>query len=164
MIYFVQEKGLFRSRVKIGFTDNVKNRLSGLRVSSPSILKLILLLPGTTQDEIGYHERFASYRIHGEWFSYGLKLRLFVWVNQLGSELANPESEVNLEPNPKVEPEPKPEIDFTKETEPEEDRETQEAIILRLNSVGKTRQEIAEHFGYQSNGGTIYRKMKKVLG
>lgn len=223
MIYFVQEKGLFRSRVKIGFTDNIKNRLSGLRVGSPSVLKLVLLLPGTTQDEAGYHERFASYRLHGEWFSYGLKLRLFVWANQFGTKQVNPEIETNSELEPKLEPEMEPVIEPNREPEPitptdDEIRtiaafvsvrdsgkfswrkatkkaydgrfgegpnknlratldkfgidysehmsqeETQEEIISRLNSEGRTRQEIAEYFGYQSNGGHIYRKMKKVLG
>lgn len=34
MIYFIQETGLFRNRVKIGFTDNIKDRLAGLRSGS----------------------------------------------------------------------------------------------------------------------------------
>ncbi len=122
MIYFVQEKGLFRSKVKIGFTDNVKNRLSGLRGGSPSALKLVLLLPGTTQDEAGYHERFAAYRLHGEWFSYGLKLRLFVWINQFGTKQVNPEIKTDSKLEPKIEPEmgPKlePEVEPNREPEP----------------------------------------------
>ncbi len=122
MIYFVQEKGLFRSRVKIGFTDNIKGRLSGLRGGSPSALKLLLLLSGTAQDEAGYHERFASYRLHGEWFRYGLKLRLFVWANQFGVSQVNPEIKTDSELEPKIEPEmgPKlePEVELNREPEP----------------------------------------------
>lgn len=106
MIYFVQEEGLFRNKVKIGFTDNIKNRISGLRGGSPSALKLVLLLSGTTQDEAGYHERFATYRLHGEWFSYGLKLRLFVWINQFSVKQMNPEIEANFESEPKPSPLP----------------------------------------------------------
>lgn len=109
MIYFLQEKGLFRSRIKIGFTNNVKGRMSKLRGGSPSALKLILLLPGTLLDEAGYHERFAAYRLHGEWFSYGLKLRLFVWANQFGVSQVNPEIEANLEPE--TEPGPSPVVE-----------------------------------------------------
>jgi hypothetical protein len=82
MIYFVQETGLFRNRVKIGFTDNVKGRMSGLRGGSPSTLKLLMILPGDTQIEVSYHERFRKYRLHGEWFRFGFRLRLFVWMNQ----------------------------------------------------------------------------------
>lgn len=83
MIYFIQETGLFRNRVKIGFTDNIKDRLAGLRSGSPSALRLILVLPGDIKTELVYHERFAKYRLHREWFQYGLQLRLFVWVNRV---------------------------------------------------------------------------------
>lgn len=82
MIYFIQETGLFRSRIKIGFTDNIKDRLAALRGGSPSVLKLVLGLPGDTKTELVYHERFAKYRLHREWFRYGLQLRLFIWTNQ----------------------------------------------------------------------------------
>ncbi len=82
MIYFIQETGLFRNRVKIGITDNIKGRLSGLRGGSPSALKVLLILPGDIKIETVYHERFAKYRLHGEWFKFGLKLRLFIWINQ----------------------------------------------------------------------------------
>lgn len=83
MIYFIQETGLFRNRVKIGFTDNIKDRLAGLRSGSPSALNLVLTLPGDIETEFVYHELFAKYRLHREWFRYGLRLRLFVWVNQV---------------------------------------------------------------------------------
>jgi hypothetical protein len=82
MIYFIQEVGLFRNRVKIGLTDNLKSRLTSMRSDSPSRLKILLATPGDIQTETAYHERFAKYRLHGEWFKYGLRLRLFVWMNQ----------------------------------------------------------------------------------
>lgn len=81
MIYFVQEVGLFRNRVKIGFTNDIKRRLDQLRVTSPSELKVLLTLPGDMQTEAAYHERFSKYRLHGEWFKFGPKLRLFIWSN-----------------------------------------------------------------------------------
>ncbi|MHC4617976.1 MAG: GIY-YIG nuclease family protein [Planctomycetota bacterium] len=109
MIYFIQETGLFRNRVKIGFTDNIKDRLASLRSSSPSALKLTLVLPGDIKTELVYHERFSKYRLHREWFRYGLQLRLFVWVNRVKSLEADvltidedPESSktiVELQPN-----------------------------------------------------------------
>lgn len=89
MIYFIQETGLLRNRVKIGFTDNIKDRLAGLRGASPSALNLILTLPGDTKTELVYHERFAKYRLHREWFRYGLRLRLFIWINQFKSEVTS---------------------------------------------------------------------------
>lgn len=83
MIYFIQEKGLFRNRVKIGYTDNIRSRLRDLQSASPSKLKILLILSGDEQDEYIYHQRFARYRLHGEWFKFGFKLRLFVSFNQL---------------------------------------------------------------------------------
>lgn len=82
MIYFVQETGLLRNRVKIGFTENIKNRLADLRVANSSGLKVLLLLPGDTKTEMVYHEYFTKYSLHGEWFRYGLRLRLFVFASQ----------------------------------------------------------------------------------
>ncbi len=51
MIYFAQENELFRNRVKIGITDNIRQRLNGLRGDSPSNLKLLLLLPGNAHND-----------------------------------------------------------------------------------------------------------------
>lgn len=82
MIYFVQETGLFRNRVKIGFTDKIKGRMAGLRGGSPSELKLLLVMPGDTHIEAAYHEKFEKYRLHGEWFRFGLWLKVFIWKNQ----------------------------------------------------------------------------------
>ena len=102
MIYFIQETGLFRNRVKIGLTSNLKDRLSALRGTSPSRLKVLLTLPGDVQAETDYHERFTKYRLHGEWFKFGLHLRLFIWRNQFnlssGDESGMDSSVLNNEP------------------------------------------------------------------
>lgn len=82
MIYFIQEKGLFRNRVKIGYTDNIRQRLGQIQSQSPSRLKLVLALPGDETDEFVYHKKFAAYRLHGEWFKCGVRLKIFTWLNQ----------------------------------------------------------------------------------
>lgn len=116
MIYFVRETGLFRSRVKIGFTDTIKGRISRLRGGSPSSLKLLMILPGDTHIEAAYHEKFSKYKLHGEWFKFGLQLRLFVWMNQFkpfvldkeSSDISkdSPESEISALDLDIAEPEP----------------------------------------------------------
>jgi len=83
MIYFIQETGLLRNRIKIGYTDNIRQRLNTLQGHSPSKIKLVLALPGGQQDEYIYHARFARYRLHREWFKAGLRLRFFILVNSL---------------------------------------------------------------------------------
>lgn len=161
MIYIVQEKGLFRSRIKIGFTNNVKGRMSGLRGGSPSALKLILLLPGTLLDEAGYHERFAAYRLHGEWFSYGLKLRLFVWANQFGVSQVNPEikTDSELEPEPELDciEDVEPELDYIQDIEPDRSEDIREMLL-----EGKSKESIAQHFGYETNSGRIFYQIRDI--
>lgn len=129
MIYFIQETGLFRNRVKIGLTDNLKKRLGQLRSGSPSTLRLLLVLPGDTQEEAYYHERFAQYRIHGEWFKYGLKLQLFIWVNQ--AKLIPLSSDITQDPIETTDPvETTDLIKTTKEIEIEIDKiEAEKALI-----------------------------------
>lgn len=68
MIYFIQADGV--GHVKIGFTanDDAAVRLATLQVGSPVPLKLLGTIPGTLGDEKNLHRRFASARVHGEWF------------------------------------------------------------------------------------------------
>ena len=97
MIYFIQETGLFRNRIKIGRTNHIKKRLGDLRGGSPSTLKVLLVLPGDTREEMYYHERFTKYRLHGEWFKYGLEMKLFVWINQAKFTPLLPTTEDDIE-------------------------------------------------------------------
>lgn len=85
MIYFIQEVGWFRNRVKIGTSGDLKKRLQTLRATSSSKLKVVLVLQGAYETEAIYHERFAKYRLHGEWFRLGFQLRLFLWLNKYKS-------------------------------------------------------------------------------
>lgn len=129
MIYFIQETGLFRNRVKIGLTDNLKQRLRRLRNMSPSTLKLLLVLPGDIQEEAYYHERFAEYHIHGEWFKYGLKLQLFIRVNQ--AKFIRLSSDITQDPIKTIDPvETTDPIKTTEEIEIEIDKiEAEKALI-----------------------------------
>lgn len=85
MIYFLQENELFRNRVKIGYSTRPLRRFDDLNTASSTNLKLLLVLGGDQEMEKVYHDRFAKYRHKGEWFKYGLLLRIFVWVNRLKS-------------------------------------------------------------------------------
>lgn len=67
MIYFIQEKDNHKGLIKIGQTsDNVKDRLRTLQTGSPALLQVIGLVNGRN-DRI-YHQKFAAYKHHGEWF------------------------------------------------------------------------------------------------
>ena len=66
VVYFV--KNGVRDRVKIGFSEGHKNRLSALQNASPDALTLIGVLKGTIKTERRMHKRFQEYREKGEWF------------------------------------------------------------------------------------------------
>lgn len=66
-VYFLQSGE--RGAVKIGFTGSAPMvRLSALQTGNPEPLRLLGAVPGVREDETALHERFARFRIGGEWF------------------------------------------------------------------------------------------------
>lgn len=65
-IYFVAAPA--QGLVKIGYTTNMKERLSALLTGSPVKLDILKVIPGSYVDERGWHRRWAIYRTRGEWF------------------------------------------------------------------------------------------------
>lgn len=63
-VYFIESAGL----VKIGFSTDVINRLSNLRVGCPVDATLVAAIPGTEDTEAYFHKMFSSMRHKGEWF------------------------------------------------------------------------------------------------
>ena len=66
-IYFI--KGKESTLIKIGSTDNVKNRLMGMQTGSPEVLEVLATVPFGLIKEKDLHRRFAADRVHGEWFN-----------------------------------------------------------------------------------------------
>lgn len=67
MIYFIEIAG--REPIKIGFTTRTPaQRLSQLQVAHPLRLRLLGACDGDREMEKVLHERFAPYRIRGEWY------------------------------------------------------------------------------------------------
>ena len=74
MIYFIKHT----EYVKIGFTNDINNRLSQLQVSSPIKLFILGLIEGTVEDEYMYHLKFKNLHCHGEWFKYTDEINKFI--------------------------------------------------------------------------------------
>lgn len=55
-------------RVKIGLARDVKERRDRISSFCPYPLEILAVMPGTRADEMALHQRFASFRTHGEWF------------------------------------------------------------------------------------------------
>lgn len=63
-VYFIKRG----NHVKIGTSCRLNTRLSTLRTSTPHPLVLIGVIDGDTKVESAMHQRFAKYRVRGEWF------------------------------------------------------------------------------------------------
>lgn len=64
-IYFVECLG----RIKIGYSADLKGRMSTLATSAPDRLTLITTIEGSQQFERAIHKHLDEYRIKGEWFA-----------------------------------------------------------------------------------------------
>lgn len=64
--------------VKIGFSENIKKRLSGLQSASPSKLVLIAVAKGGPEQERAIHARFKKFNLSGEWFEYSREIQSFL--------------------------------------------------------------------------------------
>lgn len=64
-VYFIVAQS---GPIKIGTAKNPKERLQTLATGHPEHLTLIAMIEGDKELEKSYHERFAQYRIRGEWF------------------------------------------------------------------------------------------------
>lgn len=65
-VYFLQSA---RSQLlKIGYSSNVLARIRALQHSSPDMLLLVGVIPGTRATEKQIHVEMVRHRAHGEWF------------------------------------------------------------------------------------------------
>lgn len=71
MIYYVEGAG----KVKIGVTNNVRQRYCALCAGSPVPLRLVAVEEGGPVEERSVHHRFRIHWHHSEWFHYEGSLR-----------------------------------------------------------------------------------------
>lgn len=67
-VYLIKAKGTVLH--KIGFTTNLRSRLSSLQTSSGFSLQVEKVWEGTRQDEKAFHVKLKAYRRSGEWFRF----------------------------------------------------------------------------------------------
>jgi hypothetical protein len=84
VVYFIRNG----SRVKIGWTTNLKGRVRSLSLPMSAVLAT---MPGGPAEENALHRRFDSARCDGEWFEYTPDLELFA------KNLVSPEVSAVLE-------------------------------------------------------------------
>lgn len=65
-VYFIQ--GECGGPIKIGYTTDLKKRITSLQTGYPDKLELLLAFPGNPGLEKTIHKMFDPYRLNGEWF------------------------------------------------------------------------------------------------
>lgn len=63
-VYFAQ----CGDRLKIGWSQNIKQRLRELRTGAPQGLRLLAVAEGGMHEERAFHRKLARWRQQGEWF------------------------------------------------------------------------------------------------
>ncbi len=81
MIYFL-EADTTPALIKIGYTaKGVQERLSELQIGSPVEIRILGIMEGGCSEEQELHQRFAAYRVRGEWFRSHHDLDFFIRAN-----------------------------------------------------------------------------------
>jgi hypothetical protein len=75
-VYFIRAGS--SGPIKIGRSNNVDGRLSGLQTAHHADLKLILKVPGGAAVESAFHAALSQYRIRGEWFQPDAEVLRFI--------------------------------------------------------------------------------------
>ena len=83
MIYFLQDPG--DNSIKIGYTgaDTPDSRLKACQTGNPRPLDLLGTMHGDESVERSLHVRFASDRMHGEWFRPTYRILSFIIKSQM---------------------------------------------------------------------------------
>lgn len=98
MIYAI---GINDEFCKIGFTNNIKQRIRQLQVANPMKMDLLFLVEGGLAEEQQLHKVFDHLKIKGEWFKYSVEIENYFklkgcikWRYGFGSESTSDSKDV----------------------------------------------------------------------
>ena len=89
LVYFI---GAESGPIKIGIASNPKMRLATLQTAHHEKLTILAVTGGGQEAERKYHERFAAFRLQGEWFDRNPEL--ITEIDYLNSEAADSRARV----------------------------------------------------------------------
>jgi len=75
VVYFIRA---FDGNIKIGFTNNINERVGAGKVWRPEGLEVLLLIPGDMEMETNLHLKFEEHQIHGDWFRSSQEILAFI--------------------------------------------------------------------------------------
>lgn len=80
VIYFISAGD---DLIKIGHTTNLRTRLRSLRTAHPKELHILLVMPGSRDDEQDLHRRFSDLRVGREWFNRAKPITDYIASNRI---------------------------------------------------------------------------------
>lgn len=101
-VYFVSPR-VDPSTVKIGVTANLSKRQAALGGGVPGGVTVLATLPGGQDVESFLHEKFAAYRLNGEWFQRSDEVRDFINDVLNGKKGLIPFEDLNIHKHRRVE-------------------------------------------------------------
>ena len=85
-VYFIQSEE--NSLIKIGYTTNLKKRLSKMRTDSPAHLKALFAMEAYRLEEKSIHSGLFECKVHGEWFAPSSELLEYIEEQKFESDLS----------------------------------------------------------------------------
>jgi DNA-binding XRE family transcriptional regulator/mRNA-degrading endonuclease YafQ of YafQ-DinJ toxin-antitoxin module len=77
MVYFIKSQ----DKIKIGYSNNPKQRISNISTSNPFDLEVLLIINGGFKKEMELHKQFQDFRSKGEWFDYNNVIENYIKEN-----------------------------------------------------------------------------------
>lgn len=96
-IYFIQVGN--DGDIKIGYSTNIKSRMSTLQTSIPVTIKLLGYICGDITIEKELHKKFRIFKVKGEWFKCTKDIIDFINENNEMTLQANLKTYIELDEN-----------------------------------------------------------------
>ena len=81
-------------RVKIGFSERPKQRLSEANTMSPFRVEMLGYYEGTFEEEQELHKKFDDFRLHGEWFGYSGPVKK--WADEIEDNSCKEQNSIEI--------------------------------------------------------------------
>lgn len=86
-LYAISARDVPDAQIKLGYSQSIGSRLSGLQTGSPVPLIVLASCPGLRQHEKMVHRHLKEFRRSGEWFERGEKVLACVEMMKAGTLL-----------------------------------------------------------------------------
>jgi hypothetical protein len=151
-IYIIKvDESKTRSFIKIGYTNNLKKRLSSIQIGNPRKIELINLLVVKKEEarevEKTLHRSIETHWLNGEWFTYGQSQKLILEAQITNLQKAGKVALEKIPQKKKTESELMEALDSYFPSRKKANYEKQNIILLNSEQIEKAREVMNKMFG-----------------